>query len=423
MDPEPTTLTPWSYWQIAFIYAFCVLFKDPAIADIHPPPGTVNPRVLEDAVVKNDDAVLSELMCVFLSNALNRKVMIKVGSESRALREFIRQKIMDNQLDLEINPVKENGGFQALDGLTKLDLLYTMVELQLTDSNAVRAMITHYYDVTRQDRSVRNPLVPTPLGIDRHKRAYWRFGESPYLWREKPSSSPKCTWEIVCRDLDELREFANEQEQSTDARESALGATLLEEAVPFIEDAIKAAERRDRREALKLARVLELQLQEPRELPRRARRKPVRYTEEFFDDAMPSDASDDAYDSASSSGSASRRRSSRHRRAAEPPAPAPLATRPTRSSRRLHGADAIEKYMDGDDKPLPSPPTTHDGDEDNDDDDDMKSKSSEKVDDMDCDTQRTNALEDTQRTETECDTQLTTMDCDTPVASQGVMSL
>ncbi|ORX58683.1 hypothetical protein DM01DRAFT_1333298 [Hesseltinella vesiculosa] len=339
-------LTAADYWEIAFIYAFCVLFDQTDIAPIFAPPA-ITPQSLEQAIVDNRPDLLNDLLCAFLSNALNRKKLIEIGPTTRVLQEQINLKLQTQEFDLGYNPVTSKG-FVVLEGLTKLKILYALVEWQLQESKAVRTIIDHFYSGPRsQIQSAENPLAPIPFGVDNQKRAYWRFGDSPYLWRERRSLKKGCEWEIVCKDMDQLKAFADGLAGSMCASEQEMQETITDNLIPVLEAKQREHERREAHKARRLAMAMEQPV--ARDLPpRRARGKRVCYTDSYVEDNF----GDGSY--------VEEEYQEEHHQS--PP------TRATRSSGRLNGAAAISDYehKKASTSAWPSPPSTHEDEDDND---------------------------------------------------------
>ncbi|ORZ23432.1 hypothetical protein BCR42DRAFT_318876 [Absidia repens] len=166
-------LTAYSYWEIAFIYAFTVFFDRSDIASIYPIP-FFTPKILEDALFTDTHDLLDQLMCSFLSNALNRKKLIESASSTRPLNDYLNAKLRSQDFDLGYNPLSLQEGFKGLTSDLKLKILHALVEWQLQDSSSIRTIVDTLYATTKKDEV--NPLVPSPLGYDGQKRAYWQFG-------------------------------------------------------------------------------------------------------------------------------------------------------------------------------------------------------------------------------------------------------
>ncbi|CAO3636239.1 unnamed protein product [Cunninghamella echinulata] len=210
----------------------------------------------------------------------------------------------------------------------KLKVIHALVEWQLQDSEAVRKIVDHLFKTIKKDED--NPLVPIPFGYDQRKRAYWRFGDSPYLWCENPNLKKGCEFQIVCSDMEELQQFGNSLIKSKNNNEKAMGKDILNELIPKLEEQQRIQERKDRMKARQLA--ANVALETPKTLPKRERRKPVRYN---FNEDM--DLHDDGdYDHAYRNKKYTTENRSTDMR------------RPLRSSGRLNGEDAIKDYMDMD---------------------------------------------------------------------------
>ncbi|KAI8093599.1 uncharacterized protein BX664DRAFT_278677 [Halteromyces radiatus] len=335
MNSEGTNaLTPYSYWEIAFIYAFTILFDCSDIAPLYPIP-FITPKILEDAILHDSQDILDPLMCAFLSNALNRKKLIESSSSTRPLNDYINAKVRSQDFDLGYNPLPSQQGFNGLEPDMKLKILHALVEWQLQDSASVRAIIDGTFGATKKGQI--NPLVPIPFGYDSYKRAYWQFGDSPYLWRERTTLKTGCEWEIVCRDLSELDTFADSLSNSKSHKEKNLAQKIKQTLIPQLEEKQRIQELRDRAAARRMAAQLALEV--PRSLPRRERRKPTRYN---YNENYDFDFDDDSEYSTKTE-----------------------SRRPTRSSGRLHGNNAINDYMEIseiDNTTWPTPPKDNDQD-------------------------------------------------------------
>ncbi|CAO3640255.1 unnamed protein product [Cunninghamella blakesleeana] len=330
----PQKLTPQAYLEIAFIYAFSVLFDESDIISIYSPPH-FTPKSLEEAIYQDNNELLDKLMCCFLSNALNRKKLLEVQHTTRPLYEYINSKIRSNDFNLDHNPLTgQQTSFQYLTSDIKLKILHALVEWQLQDSTAVRAIVDHFFKTNKNDED--NPLMPIPFGYDQRKRAYWRFGESPYLWCENPNLKKGCEFEIVCTSIEELQQFGNTLINSRNNKEKTMGNAILNELLPELEEKQRRQERKDRMKARQLA--TQLALEEPKVLPKRERRKPVRYN---FNEDMDIDDDDDNYNYNDDS----QLYNSKKKRIDEDILNVVSKRRPLRSSGRLNGGDAITDYM------------------------------------------------------------------------------
>ena len=56
----------------------------------------------------------------------------------------------------------------------QLYILHSLVEWQLQDCLAVKAIIEHYNSTTPKNEI--NPIKAIPIGVDSKKRNYWQFG-------------------------------------------------------------------------------------------------------------------------------------------------------------------------------------------------------------------------------------------------------
>ncbi|KAG0166972.1 hypothetical protein DFQ28_004325 [Apophysomyces sp. BC1034] len=205
----------------------------------------------------------------------------------------------------------------------QLTLLQSLVEWQLQDSNAIRSIVEQFYKNTKKNEV--NPLEPVAFGVDSEKRAYWQFGgewksnipnqglilpDSPWLWREKTNVKSGCQWAtgrdminihdnesddflLVCRNLNELREFSSTLSTSNRSERNLL-RRITDELIPLVEEKQRIQEKKDRAKARQVAMELAFT---PRELRPRDRRKRTRYT---YDD-MFADVEEDIDDEYSES--------------------------------------------------------------------------------------------------------------------------
>lgn len=73
---------------------------------------------------------------------------------------------------------------------------------------------------------------PLPLGWDRHEHAYWRFGNSDYVYKEIKIETDECRWELVCSHVDEWKALAEKLKDSDDQDEQEFHSFLVEELIP-----------------------------------------------------------------------------------------------------------------------------------------------------------------------------------------------
>ncbi|CAO3690359.1 unnamed protein product [Rhizopus stolonifer] len=184
-------------WKLAFIHAFATVFNaEQEIAPNFFKLPEFTPSQLETEIQKEESKLVHLLVCSSLGNIFNRKYPIE--SFAKTLCDVVTEKMKTLDIKLEKNPLK-NQKFYTLPVDLKLQLLYSMVEWQLQDSQAVRSIIDHHKS------KGNNPSILSPVGKDKSKNTYWQFGKSAYLWKE---SANKKAWERVCKDKEELKEFA-----------------------------------------------------------------------------------------------------------------------------------------------------------------------------------------------------------------------
>ncbi|CEJ05346.1 hypothetical protein RMCBS344292_19289 [Rhizopus microsporus] len=207
-------------------------------------------------------------------------------------------------IELEKNPLS-NQKFNMLSADLKLLILYSMIEWQLQDSQAVRLIIDYY----SAKRSQHNPIEVRPIGTDKEKSTYWQFGDSPYIWKVK---NKKKEWILVCKDRQTTEAWINTL-STTHRAEKALSKYVGEHVYPLIEKQEKQKAKLEREKWKKLNPV------EPvttRSYTRKRERVNYNYddiyTEQDFDEYLPESSS-------------------------RPSSPDRLAKKPTRSSNRLKG--------------------------------------------------------------------------------------
>ncbi|KAI8394185.1 uncharacterized protein BYT42DRAFT_553636 [Radiomyces spectabilis] len=311
-DTDPVSWTSEEQWELAFVYGFVSVFGSATdLTGVHgfPP---FQPDMLENALLRNNPDLMDELLCAFVSNALNRKKAIEGNHYNRALFDLINTKLKSFDFDLNANPLAGGTDFHSLTPNIKLKILRSLVEWQLQDCHAVRAAIDHFCKNTSKNET--NPARGIPMGTDNKKHTYWQFDDSPWLWREKPSNKPKYQFETVCKSMNELRDFAEDLEKSGSRTDRQLLQRIHDDVIPRVEQYQRAQERKDRAKARQIAMEMAIT---PRELRPRDRRKNVRYT---FDDPLDEMDESDEYEDPS----------------LESPPVMPERSKPTRSSRRIH---------------------------------------------------------------------------------------
>ncbi|KAL0077691.1 hypothetical protein J3Q64DRAFT_1641266 [Phycomyces blakesleeanus] len=189
---ETIQWSPQSQWEIAFVFAFTTTFQPEARqAGLYPFP-KFQPEDLEHALLQTEESdLMDQILCSFLSNALNRKK--GVDGCSRTLQELITTKIKAFECDLTENPLLNHNNFHSLAPEVKLNLLRLLVEWQLQDCVNIHSVIDTYFKNVKKNQT--NPLEFVPFGYDSKKRAYFQFGDSAWLWREKTGIKNGFQWE------------------------------------------------------------------------------------------------------------------------------------------------------------------------------------------------------------------------------------
>ncbi|KAI9484759.1 hypothetical protein BDB00DRAFT_113266 [Zychaea mexicana] len=269
-------LPPQSDWELAFVYAFISNFRKHTNHGIHPFPD-LQPEDLEQALHLESSELLDDLLGSFLSNVLNRKKRLESKHHVKELSKLINTKLQALEVNLDHNPLSQVSSFGALPAAVKLKILRSLVEWQLQESTLIRSIL----DTALKSSDV---LRLQPIGTDSEKRIYWHFGDAAWLWREKPTLKAKYRWETVCRDLEELQQFT--ENLSKDKRhERALYQHLIEQVIPYVENAQRKRQRKAR--ALERQLAVAEELATPRRLRSRENVKPVKYTfDDDFDDAF-----------------------------------------------------------------------------------------------------------------------------------------
>ncbi|KAI9011976.1 hypothetical protein CLU79DRAFT_771476 [Phycomyces nitens] len=287
---ETIQWSPQSQWEIAFVFAFTTTFQPEARhAGLYPFPA-FQPEDLEHALLQTKESeLMDQILCSFLSNALNRKKVVEINACTRTLQDLISTKIKTFECDLIENPLINNANFHSLAPEVKLNLLRLLVEWQLQDCVNIHLVIDNYFKNVKKNQD--NPLELVPFGYDSKKRAYFQFGDSAWLWREKTGIKSGFQWETVAKDVEGLQRFITENQDSKNRAERAL-LQRVQELIPTVEERQRRQEKKDRAKARQLAMELAFA---PRELRQRDRKRPVRYN---YDDFTDKDdyAQDDAYE-------------------------------------------------------------------------------------------------------------------------------
>ncbi|KAI7872902.1 hypothetical protein BDF14DRAFT_1716658 [Spinellus fusiger] len=168
-----------SQWEMAFVYAYITTFQAEAKQfSLHSFP-EYQPEDLEHGLQQSSSDLVDQLVCSFLSNALNRKKAVE-GSYVRTLQEMINGKIKAYEFDGEINPMADYNNFHDMSPDIKLSLLRWLVEWQLQDCVNIHLAIDSYFKNVKKNQD--NPLELEPLGHDSKKRAYYQFGGTLFCW-------------------------------------------------------------------------------------------------------------------------------------------------------------------------------------------------------------------------------------------------
>ncbi|KAI8578963.1 hypothetical protein K450DRAFT_244327 [Umbelopsis ramanniana AG] len=290
--PDNSSASIVGYWDIAFIHAFACKFLWLDVPALHPCPD-FQPGDLEQALmsrIKSD--LIDQLICCFTSNALNRKKIYDTATIRRGLFELLQAKIKASDFLLHFNPIAGSTDFDTLEPIVKLEILRSLVEWQLEDCVAIRALMDKHCRGNRYQES--NPIDVLPVGIDSKKRVYWQFGDSARLWREKhgAKTEERSQWEIVANTLEELRAFTEEIAETKSRTEKQLYMKLTNRVIPNIEESIAAREKVERKKQSK-ERLLALPfMNDPMTLRSRSRR-PVSYR---YDNVYDDEVEDDEYE-------------------------------------------------------------------------------------------------------------------------------
>ncbi|KAG0738627.1 hypothetical protein G6F57_012698 [Rhizopus arrhizus] len=303
MEKESLQLSSCQQWKVAFIHAFASTFNpQQTIAPSFFKLPEFTPNQLEAEIQKEDSELVHNIICSCLGNIFNRKNPIE--SYTKSLQDVVSEKMKTLDIELDKNPLRDQK-FNTLSVDLKLLLLYSMIEWQLQDSQAVRYIIDYCNTTTRKNQ--RNPIRSSPIGADKQKNTYWQFGESSCLWKE---TANKKNWEKVCKDKQELEAFVDQISSSTNRAEKALSKYIIEHVYPLAE---KEERKKAKLEREEWKRLNPIEPVETRTYTRKRER--VNYN---YDNFYETDDSDEYLESSSS--------------------PPPLK-KPTRSSSRLNNIE------------------------------------------------------------------------------------
>ncbi|KAI9265790.1 hypothetical protein EDC94DRAFT_604113 [Helicostylum pulchrum] len=243
--------SPIQQWEIAFIYAFsCTFNPQQEITPSYYKLPDFMPEELEQEIQKQESDLIRNIICASLGNLLNRKNPIE--SFKISLCQTVNDKMKAFEIDLETNPLSKSE-FNSLDTDVKLYLLRSLVEWQLQDSLAVKSILEYHNSNTSRDQI--NPVRAIPIGVDSKKRNYWQFGDSCWIWREKPHFKLNCEWETVCRDRQDLERLVKDLSSSNNRAEKALIKVITEEIYEIAEKEERKKLRKERAELRKLIPV------------------------------------------------------------------------------------------------------------------------------------------------------------------------
>ncbi|KAI8366892.1 hypothetical protein BD560DRAFT_436014 [Blakeslea trispora] len=248
-------MTPFQEWQIAFIYAFSFTFHTLDIPLFHHLP-LFTPYELTREIELEESELVHQIICTSLSNCLN------------PFQQLVQQKM--KSLDITHNPLTKQP-FKSLPVDTKLDLLQCLIEWQLQDNQALKQNIQGTSHTT------------SPIGIDSKKRIYWQFGDSCWVWREKPNKHQLDEWETVCKDREGLESLVH----SLSAKHKTEGP-LREQIIQLYPLADQEQENERKRQQKAARKAIVPVLIEPPQL--RTRRQPVHYNHYFLDSEVPETA-------------------------------------------------------------------------------------------------------------------------------------
>ncbi|KAI8091042.1 uncharacterized protein B0P05DRAFT_528499 [Gilbertella persicaria] len=280
--------TPFQQWEIAFIYSFaCTFNKQHDIAPNFFKLPDFTPEELEQELRKEESELVHGIICACLGNTLNRKNPVE--SYKMALQQLVQDKIKAYEIDFESNPLVKQP-FSTLSIDIKLSILRSLVEWQLQDSQAVKNIIEFCYNNT--PRNQINPIKARPIGTDSKKRAYWQFGASCWIWREKINTKKLNEWETVCRDRQELEALVETLSETKHRSEKAL-AKWIKETLYQIADEEERRKLRKERAELRKAIPVEINITPTQLRSRGNRQKRVHYNYDDIYEEMDNDRSSD----------------------------------------------------------------------------------------------------------------------------------
>ncbi|OZJ06530.1 hypothetical protein BZG36_00588 [Bifiguratus adelaidae] len=282
----PQDVTPLPITQtspaIPFAYAFITSFA-PHLATLQAIP-YFEPSQLEndiqDPPTVYEDTILAAIQAAFLNNILNRKKMLEPKAHLQQLADLIDTKIKTFEYIYE-NPLKGSGTnleetYRNTSPEIKLEILYCLVDWQLSDSTAVRDVVEQHWTKSRatsNSKSTRNKrkrdekgegflmgwlgkevidagasqLKVRSIGQDQQRRIYWWFGESPRVWRQiLPTQKRAERWEPVTSNIDELRTYVENLPPKPPPSVRPLHTALVNRVLPQVEQAIQKREQKEK---------------------------------------------------------------------------------------------------------------------------------------------------------------------------------
>ncbi|EPB84662.1 hypothetical protein HMPREF1544_08605 [Mucor circinelloides 1006PhL] len=253
VDAPPYQFSSLQQWQIAYIYAFSATFNHhQEVSPQYYKLPLFTPQDLEDEIQKQESELIHQIICACLGNILNRNKPIE--SFKNSLQQLITDKMKAFDIDFEVNPLlKQN--YNALPTDVKLYILYSLIEWQLQDSTAVKAIVDIYN--LQDGLTDENPIIARPVGTDSKKRTYWQFGDSPWIWRESSSMKSLSQWETLCRNRQDLEQLVDSFSASTSRLEKALVKTIKEEIYDI---AIKEEQRKLRKERAEMRKLIPVEV-------------------------------------------------------------------------------------------------------------------------------------------------------------------
>ncbi|CAG8510708.1 4835_t:CDS:2 [Ambispora gerdemannii] len=242
--------------EVAFIIAFCEKFKS-VLRSL-----SFWTEDFEEALQTHEESELLERMiCVFLTNFLNRKKLIETNNYQALLSTAIDQHIeQDNQsFYLDHNPLKDHDGkinFFALDTKDKISILHCLVHWQLQESEVIRKLIGDSYK--RYKKTHENLLEYEIIGEDSKNAKYYHINTR--IYREKlPRTGTNFTsknvkWEAVTTNLEEVQALVNSLNPKR-AKEKGLHVAILEKVMPEVENRYKVKEKQENLQKRKAAKA------------------------------------------------------------------------------------------------------------------------------------------------------------------------